>query len=243
MRDAFYKDDIVTVPVIEAESKAFKEELPIQFKTWNKSAKVFYSINGKPFSQYQSTFTIKESAIIRFYSDEGKGRISDTISAQFFKKPNNYTIDIKSKYNPQYHAGGPDALLDGIYGNENWRKGEWHGYQNQDFEAVIDLQKEMQVKELSANFLQDTRAWILMPTQVEFYVSNDNQNFMKVATVENKVDAKDYEVQLQKLTVKVSTNARYVKVIARNFGALPEWHQGFPFDGDAFIFVDEIEVN
>jgi hypothetical protein len=243
MRDAFYKDDIVTVPVIEAESKAFKEELPIQFKTWNKSAKVFYSINGKPFSQYQSTFTIKESAIIRFYSDEGKGRISDTISAQFFKKPNNYTIDIKSKYNPQYHAGGPDALLDGIYGNENWRKGEWHGYQNQDFEAVIDLQKEIQVNELSANFLQDTRAWILMPTQVEFYVSNDNQNFMKVATVENKVDAKDYEVQLQKLTAKVSTKARYVKVIARNFGALPEWHQGFPFDGDAFIFVDEIEVN
>lgn len=234
---------IIVIPVIQAESKSFKEELPIQFKSWNKKAKVFYSVNHKPFILYQKPFSLKESATIRFYSDEGQGNISDTISAQFFKKPNNYTIDIKSKYNPQYHAGGSEGLLDGINGNENWRKGEWQGYQNQDFEAVIDLQKEMKVSELSANFLQDTRAWILMPTQVEFYISNDNKNFTKVATAENKVDPKDYEVQLQKLTAKVSTKARYVKVIARNFGALPEWHQGYGYkDGNAFIFIDEIEI-
>ena len=57
------------------------------------------------------------------------------------KKPNNYSINIKSKYNPQYHAGGPEGLLDGILGTENWRKGDWQGYQSQDFEAVVDLQE------------------------------------------------------------------------------------------------------
>ena len=36
------------------------------------------------------------------------------------------------------------------------------------------------------------------------------------------------------------TTARYVKVIAKNYGKLPEWHQGF--GGDAFIFIDEITV-
>jgi outer membrane protein OmpA-like peptidoglycan-associated protein len=35
--------------------------------------------------------------------------------------------------------------------------------------------------------------------------------------------------------------ARYVKVIAYNYGKLPEWHQGA--GGDAFIFIDEIEIN
>ena len=34
--------------------------------------------------------------------------------------------------------------------------------------------------------------------------------------------------------------ARYVKIIAKNFGKLPEWHQGF--GGDAFIFIDEIMI-
>lgn len=239
---------IIPVPVIQAESKAFKDKLMIELKSQNSNDEIYFMINDKDdylakkiFVKYTKPFEIYQTSTIEAYVKTNEGQ-SNTISAQFFKKPNNYTIDIKSKYNPQYHAGGPDGLLDGIYGNENWRKGEWQGYQNQDFEAVIDLQKEMKVSELSANFLQDTRAWILMPTRVEFYVSNDNQNFTKVATVENKVDPQNYEVQLQKLTTKVATKARYVKVIAKNFGKLPKWHQGYPFDGDAFIFIDEIEI-
>ncbi|AWM13537.1 alpha-mannosidase [Flavobacterium sediminis] len=232
-----------TVPVIVAKSKSFKEELPIQFKTWNKRAKVFYSINQSTFTHYQKPFTLKESATIHFYSDDEKGNRSDTITAQYFKKPNNYTIDIKSEYNPQYHAGGPEGLIDGIFGSVNWRKGDWQGYQNKDFEAVIDLKKKTKIETVSVDFLQDTRAWILMPTQVELYVSDDNVNFEKIAVVKNTLDPKDYEVQTQKLTTKVSAKARYVKVIARNFGKLPVWHQGYPFDGFAFIFIDEIEVN
>lgn len=243
---------IILVPVIEAESKSFKDKMTIQIhhpKQFNQ--KVYYRIlddsNEVPsFILYSEAFEISKSSKVEAYIERvagGKPPRSNTISAQFFKKPNNYTIDIRSKYNPQYHAGGSDGLLDGIFGNENWRKGEWQGYQNQDFEAVIDLQKEISIKKVSANFLQDTRAWILMPTQVEFYVSNDNKNFEKVATVLNEVNPKNYDVTLQNLTSKIAVKGRYIKVIARNFGKLPEWHQGFPFDADAFIFIDEITVN
>jgi hypothetical protein len=31
---------------------------------------------------------------------------------------------------------------------------------------------------------------------------------------------------------------RYLRVKAKNFGVLPEWHQGA--GGEAFIFIDEI---
>jgi predicted alpha-1,2-mannosidase len=238
-----YKE-IIPVPVIEAESKSFKEKLPIQFNSWNKKAKIFYSVNNKPFILYQKPFSIKESAIIRFYSEEGTGLMSDTISAQFFKKPNNYTIDIRSKYNPQYHAGGAEGLIDGIFGNENWRKGEWQGYQNQDFEAVIDLKETKLISEISSNYLQDTRSWILMPTKVEYYISEDNIKFTKVGTVENSVDPKEYETVIKSFDLKFTAQkARYVKVIATNFGKLPEWHQGFPSNGDAFIFIDEVTVD
>jgi hypothetical protein len=58
-------------------------------------------------------------------------------------------------------------LLNGIHGSTNWRKGDWQGYQAQDFEAVVDF-KNWDVHSLSASFLQDTRAWILLPTRVEF---------------------------------------------------------------------------
>jgi hypothetical protein len=166
---------------------------------------------------------------------------SDTISAQFFKKPNNYTIDIKSTYNPQYHAGGNDGLLDGIFGNTNWRKGDWQGYQGQDFEAIVDLQQTKSISEIHSNYLQDQRSWILMPTKVEYYTSMDNINFTLVTTISNDVNPKQEENSIKDFSYTTKPiNARYVKVKAYNFGKLPEWHQGF--GGDAFIFVDEITI-
>lgn len=240
---------IISVPVIEAESKSFKDKLTVEITSKNEDDEIYYvstDVNKENPGwsvKYTEPFEITNSKTIYAFVQNKNGK-SDVVSSQFFKKPNNYTIDIKSKYNPQYHAGGAEGLIDGIYGATNWRKGEWQGYQSEDFEAVIDLQKKTKLKTISANFLQDTRAWILMPTQVEFYVSNDNENFELVATVKNTVDAKDYEVQTQKLVANVKEKVRYVKVIARNFGKLPEWHQGYGFnDSEAFIFIDEVEIN
>lgn len=247
---------IVPVPVIEAESKAFKDNLKIEIKANNNnlglSENIYFRVldennthDKTSFVNYKEPFEIYKSSKVEAYVEGiagGKPPKSKTVSAQFFKKPNNYTIALKSVYNPQYHAGGPDGLLDGIYGSENWRKGDWQGYQTHDFEAVVDLQTKKSIQEISANFLQDTRAWIIMPTEVSFYVSDDNVSFQKVATIANTIPANDYEVQTKKLTEKLNTSGRYVKVIAKNFGKLPEWHQGFPFDGEAFIFIDEIEV-
>ena len=233
---------LVTVPVIQAESKAFKDKLNVEFDSKNNEVEFFYSINNSDFKMLNEKLILDETSKINLYTNDGFGNKSKTVSAQFFKKPNNYTIALKSVYNPQYHAGGPEGLLDGIYGSENWRKGDWQGYQTHDFEAVVDLQTKKNIQEISANFLQDTRAWIVMPTEVSFYVSDDNVSFQKVATIANTIPANDYEVQTKKLTEKLNTSGRYVKVIAKNFGKLPEWHQGFPFDGEAFIFIDEIEV-
>lgn len=239
---------IIPVPVIKAESKAFKDQMMVEIFSAPPRKKIVYLVHDSKVSTKNEDWKLYTEPIIIDASSEIIAKVSDDegesyqVKSAFFKKPNNYTIDIKSKYNPQYHAGGPEGLLDGIYGNENWRKGEWQGYQTQDFEAVVDLQTKKNIQEISANFLQDTRAWIVMPTEVSFYVSDDNVSFQKVATIANTIPAKDYEVQTKKITEKLNTSGRYVKVIAKNFGKLPEWHQGFPFDGEAFIFIDEILV-
>lgn len=238
---------ITSAPVIKAVSKSFKDKLKIEFETNDKNAQVYYYIFDKdtsvtviPFKKYVSAIELNKSSLIQFYSKLNDVK-SNVVSATFFKKPNNYTINIKSKYNPQYHAGGSEGLLDGIFGSENWRKGDWQGYQSQDFEAIIDRQTSSPVSSISANFLQDQRSWILMPTQVEFYVSNDNVNFELVDTISNDVDYKiDKNILKSFDSNKKVASARYVKVIAKNFGKLPEWHQGA--GGDAFIFIDEITI-
>ncbi len=235
-------EGIVPVPVIQAESKSFKDKLNISFNSNNIKTEYFYSINHAPFKIFNNELILKETSQIKFYSDNGYGKVSDTVSAEFFKKPNNYTIDIKSKYDPQYHAGGAEGLIDGIYGTENWRKGEWQGFQGQDFEAVVDLKDAKSIQNFNSNYLQDSRSWILMPTKVDYYTSNDNVNFTFVGSVQNDVDPKETDNKIKNFDFKAKNaiKARYVKVKATNFGILPEWHQGY--EGNAYIFIDEIEV-
>ena len=239
---------IIPVPVIQAASKAFKDKMQIELFLQNTKDAIYFMIHDKDdflakkqFVQYSKPFEITQSSTIQAYVKSSEEK-SNTISAQFFKKPNNYTINIKSKYNPQYHAGGPDGLLDGILGTENWRKGDWQGYQSQDFEAVVDLQVVKEIAEVSARFLQDQRSWILMPTKVDYYVSEDNVNFTFLGSVANTFDPKIEENSILNFTTQETKGkkARYVKVIAKNFGKLPDWHQGA--GGDAFIFIDEITI-
>jgi outer membrane protein OmpA-like peptidoglycan-associated protein len=239
-----------TLPVIESEGKSFKDKQIIKIITANKDDKIYYSFerNGN-YKEYSKPIQIDNSTTIYSYSEFKYSSEhylyfvkSDTISATYFKKPNNYTIDIKSTYNPQYHAGGKEGLLDGINGTTNWRKGDWQGYQSQDFEAVVDLQNVKEVSNFSATFLQDQRSWILMPTKVEYYSSTDNINFTLITSVENDIDPKKDENTIKDFSFTTSKpiNARYIKVKAYNYGKLPEWHLGFPYNGDAFIFIDEI---
>lgn len=243
--------EITPVPVIQVESKSFKDKMIVEIKSRNSNDEIFYAIYTEENKSkmvevsliYKQPIEIsKTSEIIAF--SKNKENQSNVISATFFKKPNNYTIDIKSKYNPQYHAGGNDGLLDGINGTTNWRKGDWQGYQSQDFEAIVDLQSEKKVSNFSATFLQDQRSWIMMPTKVEYYSSSDNVNFTLITSIANDVDPKKDENTIKdfNFTSSKPINARYIKVKAYNLGKLPEWHLGFPFDGDAFIFIDEITI-
>ena len=198
---------------------------------------------------------IRNSCTLSFASFDGNNgdMVSPVSTARFFKIPNNFTIQIKSKYNPQYTAGGDEGIIDGLFADENWRKGGWQGYQGQDFECVVDLQKTTEISTIGASFLQDSRSWILFPTEVRFEYSLDGISFIPFVTDSNRIDPKDTKVQLQKfeekrafvmneqnepMTIPQPTPMRYIRVKAKNFGILPEWHQGA--GGEAFIFIDEI---
>jgi predicted alpha-1,2-mannosidase len=244
----FAHREIVPVPVIQAESKSFKDKMTVEIISQNKADKIYYWIKGpndhlkdKDWILYTTPLTVDGTTEIMAKAKNGENE-SNVVSAHYFKKPNNYTVDIKSKYNPQYHAGGAEGLIDGINGTINWRKGDWQGYQGQDFEAVIDLQTEKSITTFGATFLQDSRSWILMPTKVEYYTSTDNVNFSLALVIDNRTDAKDTENRIINfgLNLDKTIRAKYVKIKAYNFGKLPEWHQGA--GGDAFIFVDELTI-
>ncbi len=236
---------ILPVPLIQAESKTFKDKMMVEIVPL-RPGEIYYWIKDEYDNRKDKEWILYTGPICIDVTSEILAKVkneageSNIVSANFFKKPNNYTINTKSIYNPQYHAGGADGLLDGVYGTANWRKGDWQGYQGEDFEATIDLQKEKLINYIGSIFLQDSRSWILMPTKVEYYISSDNSNFTLAGIISNDVDAKEGENKIKNFSLIKESIGRYVKVKAYNFGKLPEWHQGF--GGDAFIFIDEIII-
>ena len=78
--------------------------------------------------------------------------------------------------------------------------------------------------------------------QVEYFVSEDGINYKTLGTIENGISADDYNLQMRTFyhTNSAKLSVRYIKIKATNFGKLPDWHQGK--GGDAFIFIDEIDV-
>ena len=109
--------------------------------------------------------------------------------------------------------------------------------------ATIDLGKIKSIEKISTNFLRDKGAWIFHPTEVEYLVSNDGQNFKSIGKKILDTKPKNYDIAIEIIEMKVpKSKYRYVKVIAKKLDNLPEWHIGNPMNGKSWIFVDEISV-
>ncbi|MDR2236469.1 MAG: GH92 family glycosyl hydrolase [Chryseobacterium sp.] len=233
-------------PVISSD-RIFDFSAKVEITPLNPEDKIYYMTlddsdanKRKTFTAYKAPFTISKTTQVHAYA-ERKGEKSSVTRAVFNRRPNYWDISISSTPTPQYAAGGKLALIDGIRGDINWRKGEWHGYQGQNFEAVIDLKSPQQITRLSSTYLQDSRSWILMPKKVEYYASMNNKDFILLKTIDNTIDPKDEKVQTKDFETEIlPTEARYIKVKAYYFGKLPEWHQGA--GGEAYIFIDEISL-
>ena len=237
-------DKIIPVPVLKAESKSFKNDMIVEIYSKNPKDEIYFGVisneGSEIYKKYEKPFKIDNSCTILAYSKIGNEK-SNTISATFIKKPNNYSIKINSKYNPQYHAGGDEGLIDGIFGSENWRKGDWQGYQGQDFEAIIDLQEVKKVKSIDLRFLQDSRSWIMQPKEIECLVSTDSIDFRPLIVFEGSPTTEEIQIENYFYELyKSEPKWRYLKIKAKNFGKLPKWHQGA--GGEAYIFIDEITL-
>ncbi|ASW76215.1 alpha-mannosidase [Chryseobacterium piperi] len=233
-------------PLISAD-RLFDFSTKVEITPLNEKDKVYYMTLDendknvrKKFTAYKGPFTINKTTQVSAYA-ERKGEKSSITTANFNRRPNHWDITINSTVNPQYTAGGKLALIDGINGAVNWRKGEWQGYQGQTFEAIIDFKSPQQITQLTSTYLQDSRAWILMPKKVEYYASMNGKDFILLKTIDNTIDSKDEKVQIKDFSAEIfPTEARYIKVKAYHFGKLPEWHQGA--GGDSYVFIDEISV-
>ncbi|HVV55581.1 MAG TPA: GH92 family glycosyl hydrolase, partial [Mucilaginibacter sp.] len=234
---------IVSNPYFTTSSPTFNKPFDLGIKCADTAAKIYYTLDGSTPTASSALYTkpviVSSNTTVKAIAiDHGKSSFAD--SGSFTRIRDDIKLTLLTKYLPNYPAQGDESLIDGLRGKVNWRLGHWQGYQGTDLEALIDMGQVKPVKSISLGTLQDTRAWIVFPKYVQYWVSDDGANYKLAATVNTKVDIKDLNVQTQEFKADLNLDTRYIKVVAKQYGPLPDWHEskGQP----SYIFADEITV-
>jgi hypothetical protein len=234
----------LAVPIIEGD-RVFGSSTSVSMKALSPRAVIRYTLDGSEPNQnstvYSSPIKVDRTSTVKavaFLADI-RSRVAE---ATFSKRANDWTVKLISQYNSQYPGGGDNAIIDGLRGNENFAAGEWQGFWAKPFEAVIDLQRQTEIRSVGGSFLQSARSWIWMPANIKFEISNNGTDWTEVADIKTDVPLTEMKPTIKEFRQTISpVKVRYVRVRALNIGKIPSWHLGA--GGDPWIFVDEIFIN
>lgn len=170
------------------------------------------------------------------------GKVADikTTEPLTFILPADYkSLILKSEPDRKYRAQGAETLIDGKRGALNFYR-DWLGFEGEDVEIQLDLMVVKPIQKVSIGLLQDQKAWIFYPQEIEISLSEDGDNF----EISGKRDIPVTESHRSEITTFVvdlgMKRARYLRIKAKNIGSCPDWHAGA--GGKAWIFVDEVLV-
>ena len=236
---------VIPVPAVYQGNHTFMDSTVVGLSCAMYGVEIHYTLDGSEpnlrSSVYLRPFILRKSTTLRAFAVTRELQKSQQMDAQFIKIPKNRKIFLKTSYAGQYAAGGDLALIDFLVGGDNFRTGAWQGYEGVDINAVVDLGAIQPIKKLSLGCIQDQDAWIFMPSEVTWWISDDGENFTQLSTVSNDVDEHYAGTITKNFSIsQKNMKARYVKVLARNRGVCPPWHPGA--GSKAWIFADEIII-
>ncbi len=234
---------IVVSPYIQKGDIAFKGNTEVILSNAETGTDIFYQIDDSGYKKYETPFTLNKASMLMTYAEKD-GVKSNIIETQFYKIDPNVSINLQTEYAQRYSGGGNNALIDGIRGGTDYRTGIWQGYHNRDVIVTIDLGSEKTINEIETGFLNDQGPWIFLPTEVTYLTSTDGKKFNLAKNIKLPEVTPAQSSEVKRINAKISSRkARYVKVIAKPLGELPEWHIGHSYNGRSWIFIDEISIN
>lgn len=151
------------------------------------------------------------------------------------------TLILNTSAHPNYNAGLPSVLVDGIRGNMNFRSGEWAGWRNEPLDVTFDMEGSAKYSKVTLGGLVVKYDDIFNPSCLTVFTSDNGTDFTEAGRAEFATEGEDVPNGLKEYSVTFpETSARYLRVVSEPVQAMPEWH---PRKGSkGFIFFDEIVV-
>ncbi|HEX7573271.1 MAG TPA: discoidin domain-containing protein, partial [Bacteroidota bacterium] len=223
---------------------SFEDSLTVRLSTDAEGAVIHYTLDGTTptagSKRYASPIVIHRTATVTALAALQGELCVEATAARFTRCLRVSGIALEKPFSRQYPGRGSATLIDGMRGSTDFHDGKWLGFEGDDMIAVLDLGSSRPVTRVTAGFLQQQSSWIFPPSSVECSVSSDGRNWVILPAVTYPLKRTE-EVLVRDCTVATGTSeARYVRVVARNVGTCPPWHPGA--GGKAWLFVDEIIV-
>lgn len=241
--EGFIEKAALKAPLMLTEETLFIDTLSVELGVEMKGAVIRYTLDGtvpdSTSNVYKVPLKIDKDARIRARAYKNDWYPSEELQKNFYKirhRVNSYSIVEE----PEIRYPGSSKLFDLKEGSLAFKDGRWTGFLGYDLNTTVDLGSEKRIDKISINCLENVGNWIMLPTGLELYASSqEDKGFQKVGEMRIKREDGNNIPFVKRYTLDIpETTGRFFKIIVRNPGVLPSWHDGA---GQAsWIFVDEI---
>ena len=222
---------------VKGELKNTEGNLTYQLNATSSSYPIYYATDeSAPSKLYVNPIPVDSSMTIKAVILDSN---AIALGAIFQQKINLHKgvgakILIDKKPHPAYNAGGKNALINGISGN-NKRYGdkEWLGFSGEDIEITIKFENPTNINSIATRFFNGNGQWIYAPKRVTLYVNDDDSTYSAEVSVTDDLTAK--------VAVKFkNTMVTSIRLKIPSFGIIPEGKQGAGHK--PWTFIDEIII-
>lgn len=231
---------------VKGKLKNSEGKLSYQLTATSDTYPIYYSLDSTyPNTEYKGPIIVDSSMNIKAVVKD-----SDKVLGNVFEQNINLhkgvgaKITINKEPHPSYNAGGKEALINGISGNnKRYGDAEWLGFWGEDIEITIDLGKFKRINSLSTRFHNGNGQWIYAPKNITIRYDLKDGRVIHMRNKESNNDSllvnfsfpsKEYAPSIKEL------EARYITISIPNYGIIPKGKQGA--DNKAWTFVDEIII-
>ncbi len=200
-----------------------------------------YRLDNSDWKSYSESFFVSHSVLVEargFKNGKPYGEYKQSVNKHI---ANGKKVSYAVPFSPNYPAKEELTLTDGLVGsNTKFRDGHWQGFYGESLDVLIDLEEEQTINTIDVGCFQYNLSWILMPKSIRIYSSDDGINFEELVSFQNTISPQKEGQFRHQYSLLCSARTRYIRLVAENFGVLPDWH---PAAGSqAWLFVDEIMI-
>jgi hexosaminidase len=206
-----------------------------------KDARIMYMNDISPMMPYDKPVTVAKSHIYTASLVNSSGEKLSQLSQKFtISRTTGKKITLEKEPSKNYPGDGAFTLVNGVINERGLsRSNEFLGFSGDDCVAVIDFADTATISTVTVDLFRQVPSWIWRPLTIEAFVSNDKENWRSVGLTDDYIGP---ELGTGKMNLSFpSVSTRYLKVVVKNWGIIPDGNAGA--GSKAWLFVSEIEAN